>query len=75
MWRMKLQKSIELYRDGQQKPWRISQICRADGQGLIELTGPAADTICVQLKTLTRADFQAVVDLLQAAVRPDRTRK
>lgn len=71
MWRMKMLKSVEFYRGANKKPWRVSLLERTDGQKIIEMTVPAADTACVQCKTLTMADYEETVEIIRAAVRPD----
>lgn len=71
MWKMHLKKSIELYRTGIEKPWRVNLLLRNDGRQVIELTSPAADAEKVQLKPLTKADYNLVLNMITRAVEPD----
>lgn len=71
MWKMRLLKSIEFYRKGIEKPWRVSLLVRTDGRQVIELTSPAADADKVQLKTLTNADYNLMLNMMMRAVEPD----
>ena len=71
MWKMRLIKSIELYRTGMEKPWRVSLLLRGDGRQVIELTSPAADAENVRLKTLTNKDYNLVLNMITRAVKPD----
>ena len=71
MWKMQLKKSIELYRTGIEKPWRVSLLLRNDGRQVIELTSPAADAEKVQLKALTNVDYSLLLKMMMRAVEPD----
>jgi hypothetical protein len=71
MWKMQLKKSIELYRTGIEKPWRVSLLLRNDGRQVIELTSPAADAEKVQLKALTKSDYNLLLNMITRAVDPD----
>ena len=71
MWKMRLLKSIEFYRKGTEKPWRVSLLLRTDGRQVIEITSPAVDTGKVRLGTLTKADYNMMLDIITRAVDPD----
>lgn len=71
MWKMRLLKSIEFYRKGIENPWRVSLLLRGDGRQVIELTSPAVDTDKVRLGTLTKADYNMMLEIITRAVNPD----
>ena len=70
MW--KILKSIELYRNGVERPWRISLLVASDMDMAIEMTCPDPDVEKVRLRALTRADYDMAVAMMQKAVKPDR---
>lgn len=72
MQKMRLLKSIELYRNGVERPWRISLLVFPDMDMAIELTCPDPDTERVRLRALTRADFDMTVAMMEKAVKPDK---
>ena len=71
MWKMRLIKSVELYRTGVEKPWRVTLLLRNDGRQVVEITSPAADADKVRLKGLTKADYSLVLNMMMRAVEPD----
>lgn len=69
---MRILKSIELYRNGVEWPWRISLLVFHDMDMAIEMTCPEPDVEKVRLRALTRADYDMTVAMMQKAVKPDR---
>jgi hypothetical protein len=69
---MRLLKSIELYREGVERPWRISLLVFPDMDMAIEMTCPAPDVEKVRCRALTRADYDQVAAMMIKAVKPDR---
>lgn len=63
-------KSIELYREGIKNPWRVSLLRNPSGIVSVEVASPALDVEPVKLVTLTRADYETMVDLMIKAVKP-----
>ena len=72
---MRLLKSIELYRNGTEWPWRISLLVSHDMEMVIEMTCPEPDVEKVQCRALTRADYDQTVAMMTKAVKPDKVKR
>jgi hypothetical protein len=46
-------------------------LLRNDGRQVIEITSPAADAEKVQLKALTKSDYNLLLNMITRAVEPD----
>ena len=68
---MGVMKRVEMYRDGEEKPWSISLLVTAGGQMTIALSSPKSKEPII-LSPLSESDYKIVIDLMKQAVEPSR---